>query len=247
MPLETLTLAERPDLEEAFERFAIAGWPRFLRQRDELGSGRHWPSLFTTFAGFQLLLCESGRVAAVGHSVPIAWDGAPDTLPESIAGVLENAMAAARGGTRPTALSALAAITGDNRGRGLSAEILRAMHALARRHDLSTLVAPVRPTLKTRYPLAPMERYVRWRREDGLPLDPWMRVHRRLGAQIVRVIPRALVITGTVAEWEAWTEMALPDSGPYVIDGALRPVTIDRARDEGRYEDPNVWMVHHVN
>jgi hypothetical protein len=73
-----------------------------------------------------------------------------------------------------------------------------------------------------------------------------MRVHWRLGAEVVRVAPCTLLITGTVAEWEEWTEMALPDSGPYVIEGALQPVTIDREHDEGRYEDPNVWMVHRV-
>jgi hypothetical protein len=36
--------------------------------------------------------------------------------------------------------------------------------------------------------------------------------------------------------------MAFPESGLYVVPGALQPVAIDRERDEGRYEDPNVWM-----
>ena len=99
-------------------------------------------------------------------------------------------------------------------------------------------------TGEARYPLAPMERYVRWTRPDGAPLDPWIRSHWRLGGEIVRVMPRALAIEGRVAEWEDWTEMAFPDSGPYVVPGALQPVLIDRERDHGRYEDPNVWMVH---
>lgn len=87
---------------------------------------------------------------------------------------------------------------------------------------------------------------MRWTRADGAPIDPWIRVHWRLGAEIVRVIPRPLVIVGSVAEWEEWTEMAFPDSGPYVVPGALQPVLIDRERDEGRYEDPNVWMHHPI-
>ena len=37
-----------------------------------------------------------------------------------------------------------------------------------------------------------------------------------------------------------------PESGEYVIPGALQPVLIDRNRDAGRYEDPNVWMRHPV-
>jgi hypothetical protein len=51
-------------------------------------------------------------------------------------------------------------------------------------------------------------------------------------------------VAGTVAEWEEWTEIALPESGAYVVPGALVPVEIDRERDEGVYVEPNVWMVH---
>jgi hypothetical protein len=244
MPLKTFTLAERPEREDEFERFAEAGWPRFLRQGDALGSGRFWPSLFTTFARYQILLFDGDKVVGVGHGAPLAWDGTPAGLPESVAGLLENATGAAANGRRPTALSALAVITAGHEGRGLAAALLKAMQALARDNGLGPLVAPVRPTHKTRYPLAAMERYVGWTRPDGAPLDPWIRAHWRLAGEIVRVIPRALVIEGTAAQWEEWTEMAFPDSGPYVVPGALQPVVIDRERDQGRYEDPNVWMAH---
>jgi hypothetical protein len=40
--------------------------------------------------------------------------------------------------------------------------------------------------------------------------------------------------------------MKFPDTGAYVVPGALQPVVIDRDRDEGRYEDPNIWMLHAV-
>jgi hypothetical protein len=40
--------------------------------------------------------------------------------------------------------------------------------------------------------------------------------------------------------------MRFPESGPYVVPGTLQPVRIDREQDEGRYEDPNVWMRHPV-
>jgi len=33
---------------------------------------------------------------------------------------------------------------------------------------------------------------------------------------------------------------------PRVVPGALQPVRIDRERDTGRYEDPNVWMKHTI-
>lgn len=76
--------------------------------------------------------------------------------------------------------------------------------AIARTHGLSVLIAPVRPSWKERHPLTPIERYAGVRRpEDGLPFDPWMRVHERLGAEVLKPEPESLRITGTVAEWIA--------------------------------------------
>jgi hypothetical protein len=118
------------------------------------------------------------------------------------------------------------------------------MAALARRAGLGGLIAPVRPSWKERYPLAPIERYALWRRADGLPFDPWLRVHVRLGGEILRPEPESLRITGSVSEWETWTEMAFPESGSYVFPHGLAPVRIDRERDTGAYWEPNVWVRH---
>jgi hypothetical protein len=89
-----------------------------------------------------------------------------------------------------------------------------------------------------------MERYIAWRRPDGTHFDPWLRTHERLGAEIVKVAPQSTRVPGSVGEWEEWTEMAFPETGAYVVPGALVPVEIDREREEGLYVEPNVWMVH---
>jgi hypothetical protein len=47
-----------------------------------------------------------------------------------------------------------------------------------------------------------------------------------------------------VADWEEWASMRFPDTGSYVVSGALTLVEIDRSRDEGLYVEPNVWMRH---
>jgi hypothetical protein len=44
-------------------------------------------------------------------------------------------------------------------------------------------------------------------------IDPWIRTHQRLGATILCPAHGAMTITGTVAEWEEWTDMAFPESG----------------------------------
>jgi hypothetical protein len=248
MPFKTFTLRERPELEDEFERLAEASWPRFLRQHDSLGYGQYWPLLYTTWADWQLLLVdEMGPVIAATHAVPLCWKNTVEDLPTSIADILRRAKADHDAGRAPNVLCALAAMVDARfRGKGMSPVAVRAMTDLARSHGLRALIAPVRPASKAAYPLAPIERYARWINEDALPLDPWIRVHARLGADILGVIPRSLVIVGTVPDWERWTEMRFPDSGPYVVPGGLAPVVIDRQADEGRYEDPNVWMRHPI-
>jgi hypothetical protein len=76
------------------------------------------------------------------------------------------------------------------------------MAEIGRDQGLDTLIAPVRPTLKHRYPLTRMESYIAWRRPDGTLFDPWLRTHERLGAEIAKVAPESGRVTGTVAEWE---------------------------------------------
>ena len=207
---------------------------------------RHWPSLVRDFADLQPLICDRrGCVVAGGYTIPFAWDGRLATLPSGVDGVLERGVRDRRVGRRPTALSALlAAVDPKRQGQGLSRAVIRAMGRLATRHGLDALVAPVRPTLKHRYPLTPMDHYVRWRRRDGAPFDPWLRVHWRLGARVLRVAPRSMIVEGPVRAWERWTGLRFPASGGYVVPGALVPVTIDLRRNRGRYVEPNVWMLH---
>jgi hypothetical protein len=43
---------------------------------------------------------------------------------------------------------------------------------------------------------------------------------------------------------EEWCGLEFPESGSYVVEGALVPVEIDREGDRGSYREPNVWMRH---
>ncbi len=53
-----------------------------------------------------------------------------------------------------------------------------------------------------------------------------------------------MVEDGTAAEWEAWTGMALPATGDYVIPGGLSILHLDTGEDLGTYTEPNVWVRH---
>jgi len=243
MEFTVRTLREEPGLRERFPEFHRQAWPRFVHEGN--GGGALWPLIFTDFQFG--LWDDAGALVAVGNSIPLICDGSMGDLPPDIPEILERGVAVKREGRRPTALSALAAIVDPaHRDRRVSRPVIEAMVGLARRHGFKTLVAPVRPSLKQLYPLTPMERYVAWTRADGTAFDPWLRVHQRMGAEIMQVAPKAMVVTDTVARWEEWTGLRFPESGSYVVAGAFQPVKIDVRRNVGRYEEANVWMKHGI-
>ena len=246
MYLNVATLSRRPDLEDAAREIGASMWPEFMLQ--DPVADRYWDRLFAEFAEFQIVVCDSeDEVVAMGNTIPFAWNGLPERLPAGWDAVLEQGFHEREGGKSPTALSALLAIVArGHQGRGLSRTVLNAMRTVAAEHGLRSLLAPVRPTMKSNYPRVSVERYVAWVREDGELFDPWLRVHASLGAKVLGIAHRSMVISGKVAEWERWTDTIFPESGEYIVPGALRPVAIDLEKDLGIYEEPNVWMQHSV-
>ena len=240
--MQVFTAAERPDLSDRADALAAGVWPEYNKHGDVLN--RYWGSLGERFPGFQFVLVEDDEILAQGHMIPCRWDGTLAGLPEGIDDVMRQGMELEE---PPNAASALAIeVLPQHQGRGLAAQMVEAMRAICAAHGLVELIAPVRPTWKERYPLAPIERFAAWTREDGLPLDPWLRLHVRAGGEILKPVERSLRITGTVAEWEAWTGMAFPDSGRYIFPQGLAPLELDREADLGAYWEPNVWVRHPV-
>lgn len=245
--MKAITHAEDPGLVERIGGLSAEVWPEYNMHGDVMNL--YWGRLYEDFPEFQFVLHDddSGEVLAEGHTIPCPWDGTADGLPAGIDGAVEEAFRAHAEGAAPGALCALAVeIPPRNQARRLSPTMLAAMKSIAARHGLPSVIAPLRPNWKDRYPITPIEEYVTWTRADGLPFDPWIRVHARLGARILKPEPRSLLITGSVAEWESWTGMVFPASGDYVFPQGLAPVTIDRDADRGTYWEPNVWMVHEV-
>jgi GNAT superfamily N-acetyltransferase len=208
------------------------GWPEIVFH-DEI-SNANWGRLYEERPAFQFALLDDGELLAEGNSLPVA--GMPASWREALRTGFED--------DSPDRLCALAIlIDPDHQRRGLSRLMLEHMRGLAAERGWD-LVAPVRPSLKHRYPLTSIERYAEWRRDDGLLFDPWLRAHERLGAELLGIAHDSLVSEGSVAELEEWCGLAFPESGYYVVEGALVPVEIDRKRDRGSYREPNVWMRH---
>jgi hypothetical protein len=238
------TLAQRPELVDEADGLHDDAWDAFMQG----APWNHWERLFDDFDAWQVLLVDSEKgVIGLGHTVPFVWDGTMEDLPVLLDDIIERAMEDRQQGRAPTTLAALAAVVPETQqNRGLSSVILRAMRSLAENAGLESVIVPVGPTLKHLYPLTPMDRYMRWTRKDGAPFDPWVRVHWRLGAEVLGVAPTTAICSGTIAQWEQWTSMKFPESGQYIVPGALQPVEIDCERDLGRYEDPGIWMRHRI-
>lgn len=236
--MRVFTVAERPELVDPAWAATRDAFPEYNNHGDVLNE--YWGRLTEERPEFQFhLVDDDDTILARARSLPLRWDGTVADLPAGIDGAI------ARGFDEDGA-DALCAmvimIPREQQGRGVSAEALRAMADIGRAHGLASLIAPVRPSWKERYPLVPIERYAAWRRADGLLFDPWLRVHERAGAVVLRPEPESLRITGTLAEWEEWVGMPFPEDGPYTFPGGL--ATLSVADHVGSYWEPNVWMEH---
>jgi hypothetical protein len=240
--MHTATVAERPELSDPAWEATRDVLPEYNNHGDVLN--RYWPRLTEERPDFQFhVVGDEDEILARARSIPVRWDGTLADLPAGIDGAIARGFEEA-GANVLCALVIM--IPRAVQGRGLSARALEAMVTIARQHGFDSLIAPVRPSWKERYPLVPIDRYAAWRRPDGLLFDPWLRVHERLGADVLRPEPESLRITGAVSEWEGWTGMVFPESGEYWFPGGLATLDVDRDADTGAYWEPNIWMRHPV-
>jgi GNAT superfamily N-acetyltransferase len=233
--------ADRPDLRA--RRFAELTQPTFPEYMNHNEPGRDWDRLYTDFADFQVALVDDDELLAEAHALSLPWDGSLEDLPSGWDDGFVRGMTSDR---VHTALMAIAiSVAPSQQGRQLSSRMIRTFTDNARAAGLTNgVIAPVRPTWKQRYPLIPIEAYVDWRRPDGTHFDPWIRIHERIGGEIIAVAPSSMTIRGSAAEWEEWTELPFPADGTYVFPGCLAPVIF--VNGVGTHVEPNVWVLHRV-
>ncbi|WP_329438319.1 GNAT family N-acetyltransferase [Streptomyces canus] len=246
MTYQTHTLAERPDL--VGEVWTLnPTWPEFMFHGPVADA--HYGQFVDTFHEFTVVATEGGRVVARGHSVPLALDipGRRALPPDGWDRVLIWAFDDHRRRRRTDVVSAVeVVIDPDHRGRGLSALMLRAMADNARSGGYRRMVVPVRPTAKHRHPHMPMDEYVKDTDADGLPRDPWLRTHVRMGGEILGTAPTSMVIPGSLEQWRRWTGLPFDEDGEVVVEGALAPVHCSVTAGHAIYVEPNVWISHNL-
>jgi GNAT superfamily N-acetyltransferase len=244
----TATVAQRPDLAALLG--AWNAWPRFMLQ-DPVGS-LYYADPVEAYPDFVLVAVDRDhpdQLVAKAYSAPFTWDEDPAvSLPDDgWDGVIIEAAFDRFAGRKGNLVSALEiSIRPDMRGKGLSDVMLAAMRDNAAALGFSSLVAPVRPNGKHLYPDTSIRDYAALRRDDGLPVDPWLRVHVRAGGAIVGVSARAMTMGGSLEQWRDWTGLPFDTTGPVTVPEALIPVYCDVAQDYAVYCEPCIWVHHRL-
>lgn len=237
------TLAERPEVTGWLGDFWNV-WPQFMLQ--DLVADALIGQVATEFADQCLIATEDGELVAHSRSIPFAFPLEDRTeLPSRGSGqVLQWGFEDLRHERETNVSSALEIVVKPTHlGRALSYRMLAAMREAGKAKGHTTLYAPVRPNGKTDARM-PMSQYVGQTRNDGLPVDPWLRVHVKAGGKIVKVASTSMLIAGSLAEWREWTGLPFDQSGEVIVPQALVPVLADVDHDRAVYVEPNVWVRH---
>lgn len=224
----------------------LVEWDEFIYH--DVVSTQYWSEIYEKFPQFQFSILDGQTVVATGNSIPLSFEnGVVEYNNRGWDWALEKGFEDLVAGRIPTTLCGLQiGIAEEYKGKGISSRLIEQMRTIAAQNGFRELILPIRPTLKSRYPLIRMEDYIEWKNSEELPYDPWIRAHMRFGAEIISVCNQAMFIQGSVREWELWTGLTMQSSGEYIVKGALVPLSVNVESDEALYTEPNVWMRHKI-
>lgn len=240
--IQVFSHRERPEFSDRLHELEGEAFPTFLLHD---GFDECRPHLLDEFARYQLYFSDTTGKKLLGAGNALPYHRATNQPLPKFQQLLIEAPDQFSRGVIPNILCPLQAIVVDDaRGAGVSRRIITAYNDLASANGIRAVCVPIRPTLKPLYPLTPIDRYLNWTQENGEKFDPWLRMQERSGAKFTEIAYDSTVITASVTDWEAWTEMKFPESGEYVIDGGHVPLVINCENDIGRYAEPHVWYTY---
>lgn len=238
------TLADRPELTERLDEIDD-GWPPFLIR--DLVSEALSPQVGQTFPHYCVVATTGARVVGRALAVPYDAGGAGrEELPDQgWDRILVWAFEDHRDSTEAASVGALEIVVDTEfTGQGMAGHLLAALADAVGKQGHDTLLVPLRPTDKQHQPYTPIAEYIRQTRDDGLPFDPWLRVHIRAGGRIEKIAPASMTITGSLGQWREWTGLPFDRTGTVEVPGALVPVYCDTVHDYAVYAEPNIWIRH---
>lgn len=254
MALVIVPLSEQPELEPIlWEDELMSSWPEFMLN-DPISNLYYDAARFERHYDFMLVAYDDNspkEILARAFSVPFCLGHEfgrtelPDGGWDTVVRWADQDFLLKR---TPNVVSALEiTIASSAKGQGLSGQMLRAVCNNARRLGFDDLFAPVRPSQKHLEPITLIQDYAYRLREDGLPTDPWLRVHMRAGGEIVKIAPCSMVVANTLESWRSWTGLPFDQSGLCIVPHALVPVHVSIEQNYAVYVEPNVWVHHRLS
>lgn len=225
----------RADEEDASWEVERQVWAPFNWQADGSIGVDYDPNL-------HLVASDGSGLVATIDAQGMDWDGDSSTLP---AGGWTALVMRARDGfeSQPDwAFAVGASILPGQQSRGLAGRMLGELRDLALSLGYKGLVAPVRPTGRSRMPHLDIHEYRDVRLPDGRHIDPWVRVHEGVGGRIIGCCEDSAVFGGTRAQWEEWSGMRLPDDGDILVDGAQG--WLELISGYGVLREDSLWLLH---
>ncbi len=237
---------DAPTFWSAGDRVMEDAFPGFFTVARE--KSRPIRSSVIRFFSRYFIQCRNEKDEVIGmlKAVPVRREKGSELWDDGYTGAMARAIDDLRFFRRPNCLVGLAiAVRKDFQGRGWANSIISQMKTTAEESGFESIAIPLRPTgAESEEHFA---EYCLSTRGDGMPLDPWLRLHVRNGAVIRNFCARSMQFHGTIEEWEEWTDMDFPESGAYDVPGGIAKLRIDRKADSGSYIEPNVWVTYDLN
>jgi len=203
-----------------------------------------WPTIEKYFPEFQLFIIDDNdNLIGFLNTLPIYWDQPLSELPdEGWDWLVNKGIHGYETNIKPNCLGGLQIIVcKEHLGKGYSKILIAEGKKVIMKFGFENFIIPIRPTFKSKFPEMEMNAYINLK-QDQKTYDPWIRVHLTSGAKIIKICPRAMHIFGNIEMWEQLKGQKILNSGNYLIEGALNPVSIDVENDFGEYFEDNIWI-----
>ena len=234
------------DIESNAETSALMGkvWPRYLLEKGDIDDHAAPTSLSDhaltrRFRMWGIRRKEDRKLVAFASAVMISTDQNRKSYPNEGWRYALNAYYA--GGAENCLCLLSANVDPDYRNLKFSYSLIQAAKELAASLGLSSVLAPVRPTQKAQFPLLPIREYLEKKSDDGEIYDPWLRVHAKLGGEILNICTESVVVKASFSKWEEWLGSSIEGLNMFVPEMGLVPITVESEKI-GVYCEPNVWV-----
>jgi hypothetical protein len=238
----------QPTDTAAIYQLEKACWAPWLRKTEQ-----HIATIAENFPETQLLLRnQGGDVAAIMTATRVNWDGNPASLTtwDAVAG---GSIAASDYVTTytpdgNTLCLISSAIDPNIQGKRLAPQLVEGMGDLARKLGAAHLIGPFRPNgygdFKLEYGPVAFAEYCAMTRENGQPIDPWLRSAFRLGMQPLRIEEYSMVVEVPVSTFEEYQKTYHPQKWQEVAAGVWECGETGSwfvSGDQAVYIEPNLW------